>query len=184
MMPDTPRRTSRTHKTRTKAAKAKPRRQWKAKWLEAFAELGMVSAACEAVKVGRQTVYDARKDDAFATAWDEIENQTTEAMEREAYRRGVEGVEEPLVSAGKHVTSVTKYSDTLLIFMLKARKPGTYRENVKVEHSGQIDGTHTVEIPDTSDRRKAVLGLLAAAGLLPEPAELTGQGAHADANLN
>jgi alpha-galactosidase/6-phospho-beta-glucosidase family protein len=197
-MPDTPQRTSRTQKTRTKAkatAKKKPpakkpaaprkcRRQWKAKWLEAFRELGMVSAACEEVKVGRQTVYDARKDEDFAAAWDEIENETTDAMEREAYRRGVEGVVEPVVSAGKHVTDVRKYSDTLLIFMLKARKPGVYRENVKVEHSGQIDATHTVEIPDTSSRRKEVLDLLARAGVLPEPAELTGQGAHADAHLN
>lgn len=144
----------------------------------------MVTAACEKARVARQTVYDARKDEEFAAAWDEIENATTEAMEAEAYRRGVVGVTEPVVSAGRHVTNVQKYSDTLLIFMLKARKPNVYRENVKVEHSGQIDATHVVEIPDTSARRKEVLDLLARAGVLPEPAALTGQGTHADAHLN
>lgn len=125
----------------------------------------MVSAACRVAKVGRSTVYDARGDAVFAAAWDEIETETTDAMEREAYRRGVEGVSEPLVSAGRHVADVRKYSDTLLIFMLKARKPATYRENVKIEHAGSIDGKHTVEIPDTADRRAAVLELLAGAGI-------------------
>jgi hypothetical protein len=172
-------RTSGTPKTRTKATKApaskrkparkpaaKARRDWKPAWLEAFRELGMVSAACKKVDVGRRTVYNARVDEDFAAAWDEIEHETTEAMETEAYRRAVEGVSEPVVSAGKHVTDVQKYSDTLLIFMLKARKPETYRDNVKIEHSGQIDGKHTIEIPDTKDRRDEVREILSRSGAL------------------
>ena len=98
----------------------------------------MVTAACRVAKVGRRTVYDARIDEEFAAAWDEIEQETTDVMEREAYRRAVDGVPEPLVSAGKHVTDVRKYSDTLLIFMLKGRRPEKFRENVKVEHGGAI----------------------------------------------
>ncbi|MGH2878936.1 MAG: hypothetical protein ACRDK4_04930 [Solirubrobacteraceae bacterium] len=164
-------RTSRTPKTRGKTSKRKPpakaRRDWKPAWLEAFRELGMVSAACKKVEIGRRTAYDARIDEEFAAAWDEIEHETTEAMEAEAYRRAVQGVTEPVVSAGKHVTDVQKYSDTLLIFMLKARKPATYRDNVKVEHSGQVDGTHTiVEIPDTKGRRDEVRKILKESGAL------------------
>lgn len=153
--------TKRAAKTRTKAPKT--RRDWKPGWLQAFRETGTVTAACERANIVRSTAYDARVDEDFARAWDEIEAETTDAMEREAYRRGVEGVSEPLVSAGKLVTNVQKYSDTLLIFMLKARKPGVYRENVKVEHSGRIDGKHEIEIPDTAERRAKVVELLSGA---------------------
>jgi transposase-like protein len=108
-------------------------------WLAAFEEQGTVVAACKAASVGRSTTYEWRqKDEAFALAWADIEEATTEAMEREAYRRAVEGVSEPLVSAGRLVTNTQKYSDTLLIFMLKARRPERYRDNVKVEHSGTV----------------------------------------------
>jgi len=31
---------------------------------------------------------------------------------------------------------VQRYSDTLLIFLMKARRPDKYRDNVKVEHAG------------------------------------------------
>ena len=158
--------TKRAPKTRTKAPKS--RRDWKPVWLAAFREAGTVSRACEQAGIVRSTAYDARANEDFARAWDEIENETTDAMEREAYRRGVEGVSEPLVSAGKLVTNVQKYSDTLLIFMLKARKPAVYRENVKIEHSGQIDGKHEIEIPNTADRRGEVLALLAKAGAVSD----------------
>lgn len=154
--------TKATPKTRRRPSK--PRREWRAAWLEAFREHGTVTAACKVVEINRTTAYDARADEAFAKAWDAIENETTEAMEREAYRRGVEGVPEPLVSAGKLVTNVQKYSDTLLIFMLKARKPEVYRENVKIEHAGRIDGKHEIEIPNTADRRSEVMAILANAG--------------------
>jgi hypothetical protein len=149
----------------TKPTPKKARRDWKPAWLEAFRKAGTVTAACELAGIHRSTAYDARIDEQFARAWDEIEMETTDAMEREAYRRGVEGVDEPLVSAGKHVMTVRKYSDTLLIFMLKARKPETYRDNVKVEHAGRIDGKHQVEVPDTAERRAAVLELLGDAGV-------------------
>jgi hypothetical protein len=37
---------------------------------------------------------------------------------------------------GQMCATVRKYSDTLLIFLLKGRKPERYRE--QVEHSGQL----------------------------------------------
>ena len=158
-------RTSRTPKTRTGAktakqpsaatkrtqAPSKPRRNWKPTWLNAFRETGMVTAACRVAKVGRRTVYDASIDEEFAAAWDEIEQETTDVMEREAYRRAVDGVPEPLVSAGKHVTDVRKYSDTLLIFMLKGRRPEKFRENVKVEHGGAIKTVPKLDLSKLSD---------------------------------
>jgi hypothetical protein len=128
----------------------------KGAWLEAFEKRGTVVAACKTAGVGRTTAYEWRqKDEAFALAWADIEEATTEAMEREAFRRGVEGTVEPLVSAGKHVTDVKKYSDTLLIFMLKARRPEKYRDNIKVEHAGKVETVSTSIITDADFAREA-----------------------------
>ena len=124
----------------------KKRRDWKLAWLEAFERDLMVSAACKAAKVGRSTVYDARQTDpAFAQAWDDLENQTTDAMEREGYRRGVEGVERDVYHQGEVVGKERQFSDTLLIFMLKARKPDVYRDNARIEHTGAQGGPIQVE---------------------------------------
>jgi hypothetical protein len=119
---------------------------WVPEFLEAFAEFGIVTAACGAAGVSRSTAYKRRDDDeAFALAWTGVETATTERMEAEARRRAVEGwVErEEFESVYNEETGelerhpsviVRKYSDTLLMFMLKARKPDTYRE--RVEHTG------------------------------------------------
>jgi len=48
------------------------------------------------------------------------------AMEREAYRRAVEGNDKPVYQGGKKVGTVKEYSDGLLTFLLKARKPEVY----------------------------------------------------------
>jgi transposase-like protein len=140
-------------------------------WLEAFEAEGTVRYACKVAGVGRSTVYEWRqKDEAFALAWADIEEATTEAMEREAYRRAVEGVTEPLVSAGKRVCDTTKFSDTLLIFMLKARRPEKYRDNVRVEHSGTVQ--HEVSLPTEIDWHAQVAAVLANVGAVDSDAVL------------
>jgi hypothetical protein len=60
-----------------------------------------------------------------------------DALEEEALRRGVEGVLEPVWYNGEIVGHRRKYSDNLLMFMLKGRRPETFRDNASVEHSGQ-----------------------------------------------
>lgn len=111
-------------------------------WLEAFRAAGTVTGACKRTGIGRRTVYDWRqRHEDFAIAWADVEEETTERMEREAIRRGMEGVDEPVWHRGEEVGAVRKYSDTLLIFMLKARRPEKYRDNVHVQHSGKIEIT-------------------------------------------
>jgi hypothetical protein len=130
--------TKRTPKKARQKAKPKKRRQWKPAFLKAFAETGMVAAACKQAKVSRSYVYEARQaDPRFAQMWEDIEEATTDEMEREAYRRGVEGVDEPVFQGKELVGHVRKFSDTLLIFMLKARKPEKYRETTRHELTGK-----------------------------------------------
>ena len=55
-------------------------------------------------------------------------------------RRAREGVDEPVFYQGEHCCNVRRYSDTLLIFMLKARKPDVYRERASIQHTGANGG--------------------------------------------
>ena len=48
------------------------------------------------------------------------------ALESEAYRRAVEGNLKPVYQGGQKVGEIREFSDSLLMFLLKARKPGTY----------------------------------------------------------
>jgi hypothetical protein len=117
----------------------KKRRDWRPAFLAAFEQTGMITAAAKAAKIHRDTAYRERqRNEDFALAWAEIEEHTTELMEAEAVRRGVEGVERPVFQGGVEVGTIRQYSDTLLIFMLKSRKPHVYRDNVQVEHRGEI----------------------------------------------
>ena len=91
-----------------------------------------------AVEAGysRSRVFQYKIDDEeFASRWHEASEDATERMETEADRRGVEGVLEPVFHKGVEVGYIRKFSDTLLIFRLKAKRPQVYRDNARVEHS-------------------------------------------------
>lgn len=105
---------------------------------------GNVSEAARAAKVGRKTVYqwkDAEPE--FAAAWDEAIEQAIDAMEAEAYRRAVEGYDEPVFGRvakdeDGQVGVIRKYSDSLMTTLLKAHRPEKYRERAEVQHSGAV----------------------------------------------
>jgi hypothetical protein len=99
-------------------------------FLQALADSGSVTAAVAVAGTSRTRVYELRKTDpAFAAAWDEAEEIATDRLQDEARRRAIEGVAEPLVSAGKLVRGddgqpimIQRYSDNLLLALLKARR--------------------------------------------------------------
>lgn len=102
------------------------------KFLDSLRENGNVSKAAQAAKVSRQTPYNwAAEDEDFKAEWEEAEEEGVDRIEEEAYRRAVYGVEEPLHHQG-HLTghTVQKYSDTLLIFMLKSKRREVYGDKV------------------------------------------------------
>lgn len=95
---------------------------------------GNVSRSCELAGVSRQTVYDWREsDESFALQWNEAVEFGTDELEEEARRRAFRGVDEPVFYQGDECGTVRKYSDTLLIFLLKGRKPDKYRERVTID---------------------------------------------------
>ena len=101
------------------------------RFLQALANTGSVTAAIAVAGSSRSRVYALRRADlAFAAAWQEAEEIATDRLEEEARRRAVDGVPEPLVSAGKLVRdddgqpiAVRRYSDHLLLALLKAHRP-------------------------------------------------------------
>jgi hypothetical protein len=128
-------------------------------FLEHFREHGNITAACRAVGITRRgTVYDwQEKSDDFAAAFREAEIEATETLEAEARRRAVGGVvnETPVIRNGEVIYTITetKYSDTLLIFLLKARAPTKYRDNSHVELTGKDGGP--LEVADDPRERLA-----------------------------
>lgn len=132
----------------------------RAAFLVALEEHATVLHACKAIGVSRNCVYQLRqRDEEFALAWADVEERVVERMEREALRRGVEGVERDVYYKGEVVGQERQFSDTLLIFMLKAARPEKYRENVKVEHSGSI--THDLAAMTDEQLRELADGLTA-----------------------
>jgi len=98
-----------------------------AEFLDYLAETGNVSRAAKASNLPRRTLYSYRATDPdFAAAWDEALEIGLDALEDEAMRRAREGVEEPVFQGGLCCGHVRRYSDLLLIFLLKSRRPHRY----------------------------------------------------------
>jgi len=115
-------------------------------FLAAYAEVGNVTRAAELAKVPRSMHYEWMKDPEYAEAFAQAEQQACDRLEQEARRRALEGVEEPVFHRGEQCGVVRKYSDTLLIFLLKGAMPHKYKERVQNEVSGSL--TIKVGLPD------------------------------------
>jgi hypothetical protein len=136
-------------------------RDWREPFLLALAESGNVSVACSEALIDRVTAYTRRKTDAeFAKRWKGALDQAADLLEMEARRRAEKGVDEPViyqgVLAGQYINeagefckqtdpdskfiplTIKRYSDTLLIFLLKGARPKKFRDNVSLKHSGTI----------------------------------------------
>jgi hypothetical protein len=120
---------------------AHKRHDWRPHFLAALRDTGIVTDACKIADVARSTAYEERqRNEDFALAWHDVEEETTERMEREAVRRAAEGVERAVYHQGEVVGHERHFSDVLLMFMLKARRPETYRETTRHEHTGANGG--------------------------------------------
>ena len=134
--------TPRPTRSRTAAAPRPPRTtcatrraEQQAAFLAAYARIATVKDAAQAAGVGRRTHYDWLAADAtYVERFEEARRDATDVLLREARRRAVVGVQEPVFYRGEAVGTVTKYSDVLLIFLLKGLLPQVFRD--RVEHTG------------------------------------------------
>lgn len=114
------------HERRRRSPAVSP--EARAAFLEALAGAYSVTRAAELAGVERRRLYELRdSDEAFAAAWLDSHDAGTDVIRDEIRRRAVEGWDEPLVSAGKVVATVRKFSDRLLELEAKRRDVG-YRD--------------------------------------------------------
>ncbi len=98
---------------------------------------GRVPAAADAAEIGRSTPHKwGERDSKFRDDMREAIDRATEVLEQEAIRRAFRGVKEPVYQGGQLVGYIRKYSDTVLIFLLKGRKPEVYKDRMHSEHTG------------------------------------------------
>lgn len=117
-------------------AAAAQRRLNKEKFLQAYAQTGNVSAAAKLAEVARRTHYEwLERDTRYAARFAEAVDEAADRLETEARRRAVSGVSEPVFYKGEKVGAMQKYSDVLLIFLLKGARPEKYAE--RHVHGGQ-----------------------------------------------
>ena len=143
----------------------------KRKFLEALGETFNVAEAADIAGLSRTRLYAWRKaDPTFGAEWDEIKStQGADSIENEIARRGLRGVDEPVIyqgrlagawvdKNGKEVSpgdvkavafkplTVRKYSDTLLLALANANLAHKYRQ--RHEHTGAGGGPIKTENTD------------------------------------
>ncbi len=145
---------------------------WAPRFLSALAATANVSASCLAAGIARNTVYLRRDaDEGFAKRMADALEDAVDDLELEARRRARDGLrrvkfhqgdpilvplfrEDGLPALDERGAAVLvpyvehEYSDTLMIFLLKAHRPEKYRENVKVEVTGKVISTIEISHDD------------------------------------
>jgi len=120
----------------------------KTRFLQHLREGMPVVHACTQINVSNVHMYRLRRGDPdFKAQWDEAieewEATLLQRMEAEADRRAMEGNKRPVgFHQGKPWGAVTEYSDTLLIFRMKALAPEKYRDNASLRIDGKLQHEH------------------------------------------
>lgn len=111
-----------------KAEKALKEADQKERYLRAVASVGTLTAGCKAARVSPNTVYEWREHDAtFLVREHQAREECADELEASVIRR----------AKGR--------SDTLAIFMLKGMRPAKYRDNSRVELTGEDGGPIAID---------------------------------------
>lgn len=111
----------------------------RAEFLAYLSDCGNVTQSAEKAGLNRTYLYQVKKEDElFSAAWKEAERIGALRLEDEARRRAVEGWTEPVWHKGEMCGAVRKFSDTLLIVLLKAHHPEKYAERQKVDQTVSV----------------------------------------------
>lgn len=123
-------------------------KKWESRFLEAFADRGIVTYSAKAAGIDARTVYRTLKEsERFKALYEQAEEASLGKLESEMIRRGRDGTQKPVYQGGALVGHIQEYSDTLLIFALKSRAPHKYRERVEV--TGNVTHNYRSELDQT-----------------------------------
>jgi hypothetical protein len=115
--------------------------------IDKLAEGKFISDICMELSVPMTLVRQwLQKDELFATAYNDAVSIQTDLLEKEAIRRARDGYQEPVVSKGEVVYDadgeplmVTRYSDSLMMGLLKGRRPDVYGDKREIKGSVGIN---------------------------------------------
>ena len=83
--------------------------------------------SAQAAGVSRECCYKARdRSERFRADWEAALDEAADILEAEARRRAVEGWDEPVYQRGELVGVVRKFSDQLLITLMRADRPARF----------------------------------------------------------
>ena len=114
-------------------AKLKTTPEFKKSFLSMLAELPNITVICKLMGISPSNLLVARKnDELFDQGVRNAIDEGYDLIEEEARRRAVDGVLEPVFYRGEEVGKIRRYSDQLLITLLKGYKPKKFNPGVKV----------------------------------------------------
>jgi hypothetical protein len=119
----------------------------KKRFLQMYEKLGNATATAEATGISRYTHIEwLKRSESYRKAFELADDAATEMLEKEAIRRAVEGREEDVYYNGQKVGTVKKYSDVLLIFLLKSKRPDVYRERYDARLTANLNVQSAVKV--------------------------------------
>lgn len=125
----------------------------KAAFLAAYEQNCSVVKSAKVAGIARRTHYDWMANDQEYTAlFHEAHQEAVDRLEREARRRAIRGVKEPVYYKGEVVGYKRKYSDTMLAMLLNANLPEKYR---RYEYGGSDQAPQST--PITPDQQVAMM---------------------------
>lgn len=132
-----------------------------------YEEIGRVKQAATAAGVDcRQHYRWLKNDPEYAAAFDETRQIAAGAIMDEIRRRAMEGVRRPVLYKAEPVKDpdnpdqilyVFKYSDRLLMFLLKHEFPDKYGDHQQVRTTNEADEEWELIAGKTMDERKALV---------------------------
>jgi hypothetical protein len=137
-------------------------------FIEVLADTACVEKAAGAVKMSVRSAYALRRapgGEAFAAAWQAAIQQGALRLADTAFARALNGTEEPVFDRhGSVIGSKTRYSERLMMFLLRAHLPARYA------HAHRGERPEGAPVPETPPVAEAIARLVPATP--PEPHKL------------
>ena len=143
----------------------RPRRRCvfrQAAFLAAFRITACLSTAAQSARIGRRRHYHwLEQDPDYRLAFEQAKLEVVGELEDEAVRRACEGWLKPVFYQGRQCGTVRRYSDKLLMFLLKGWRPERYRLGKELgmfqPTQGTTVGEHEIEARLYAARRRVAM---------------------------